>query len=565
MNSETSSFINENLNNQLDKASIELKSSTLKDQNLLSLQKFIYNSSCFVKVTQDGLILKKTTLQGFGKSNPSNGEEVFVNYIADLEDGRLVDNTLIMREPKQILMGRNNCVPGLELGIKSMVIGEKAKIIVFPEYGYILHDELTNKNKSEQNPNSKPFINNIQSLKLEQINYPSIEDSKSLELKDLKKYLPIIYDIELVKIDKPRKNRENADVTEKMTEASDLKIEGNQLFREKRYREALLKYSSGLNYFYKIPTDDLRTNKLIDLKHTLILNIINSHNALFEYNYALKRLPEAFEIKDTPKCYFYRALASMNLAEFEQAHKDIEKLKSLMPNDKQILRLEDDFKNLREKTNTDKKSIFKKGIFMEFNNPIKYDEKIEKNFLPSFNQKNFCFYFDILINNNTKAPQKIKFEIFDIFAKTENEKSFIKYFKNLIRERKLVDKNLEIICDCEDNKKTENFLYKITEIESEKGEDSTMDLLQFLDYDNSKYMNNFQPSEDSLLAIKKKEDGKIDLVIIPFKITDKNVNNLHVIGRLFYNNENFNNLSQKIKQGENLEIRIIDCDKSFNL
>lgn len=569
MKSEASSTVDQNMNNNIEKSINECSSGTLKENNLLSLRKYMSNSSGYLKVTEDGLILKKKTLKGFGKSNPSNGEEVFVNYFAELEDGRSVDNTLIMREPKHILMGRNNCLPGLELGLKSMVMGEKAKIIVFPEYSYILQEEISNRIKTEENPNDdKSFIENLQSLKLENLNYPTIEDSKSLELKDLKKFLPIIFDVELVKIDKPRKNREYADVTEKITEASDLKTEGNQLFREKRFQEALVKYSSGLNFFFKIPTDDLKTNKLIDLKQTLILNIINCHIAISEFNYALKRLPEAFEIKETPKCYFYRALASMNLGEFDQASEDIEKLKSLMPNDKQVLGLEDDLRKMKEKANCEKKSIFKKGIFMQASNSnsdSNCEKKIEKNVLPAFNSKNFCFYFDLLINENTKAPQKIKFEVFNIFATAENEKSFMKYLKNLIKEKTLVNKNLEIISNSDNNSNTEDFFYRITQIELEQGGDSAKDFLNFLYSHNAKYKNTYQPCEDGLLAIKENELGKLDLIIIPFRMTAESFHNVHVVGRLFYNIENFNLISKKIKEGDKVDIRIIDSDRSSNI
>lgn len=561
MKSEKSSIENEN---EINKTNLTFnnpeKNNSIQEKNLLSMHNFISSRGNFSKVTEDGLVLKKIVLKGFGKSTPLKGEEVFVNYIAELEDGRSVDNTLILKEPKQIIMGKNNCLPGLEIAIKSMVAGEKAKIVVFPEYGILLHDEIKNKLKEDQNSNEVYQKEKLLNLKLNNINYPSIAEINHLELKDLKKYLPIIYDIELVKIDKPRKNREYADVTEKMTEASDLKNEGNQLFREKRFREALIKYNTGLNYFFKIPTDDLKTNKLIDLKQTLILNIINCHIALFEYSYALKRLIEAFEIKETPKCYFYRAMASMNLGDFEQAEKDIEKLKQLIRNDKQVLGLENDLNNLKKKTISEKRSLFKKGIFMQAASNENIFDKKEILKLPIFDPTNFCFFFDILINNNTKMPLKVKFEIFDIFVKNETENSFLNYLNIIIKEKKLVNSNLEIIQTSDVTK--EDFLLKILEISSEQSDES---LLKFLDFDKTKYHNAFPPIEDGLLAIRKNYNGKTDLVIIPYKLTLEKPHNLYIVGRMFYNNDNFKNISNKIKDGEKIEIRIIESDKSFNI
>lgn len=317
---------------------------SLADYNISLKQKFL--TSNYLPLNQPASVLKKITLKGFGKFPPSNDEEVSVNYFCELEDGKSIDNTLILREPKKIILGKNQIIPGLELAIKSMLIGEKAKLIVFPEMGYLIHENST-KNK----------IDNFNIT-----NFPTLQDSKNMEVKDLKNFSAIFYEIELVKFDKPRKNRENIDVDEKISEANDLKNLGNQLFRESRFREALIKYESALFYFFKIPTQDL-LNKLNDLKQSIILNIINCHISLLEFSYALKRVSEAFEIKATPKCYFYRAVSYMNLGDFEQAIKDVEVLKDLMPNDNQVKNLEKDFYCLKDKIIKEKKVLFKKVFF----------------------------------------------------------------------------------------------------------------------------------------------------------------------------------------------------------
>jgi len=555
MKTDNSFLVDENIFILSEKNSFEI--TNVKQMNIQSLQKYLSRNSGYNKVTQDNQVLKKIILTGFGKEFPKDGDVVFVNYFAELEDGKSVDNTLILREPKQIIIGNNNLIPGLELGVRSMVIGEKAKIVVFPEYGYSLHDDLTK--LAKEDPKIKIDIQ--ENLILKDIEYPSLEDIKKLETKDLKKFLPIIYDIELVNIDKPRKNREYADVTEKITESSDLKNEGNKLFREKRFREALIKYNSGLNYFFKIPTENLKTNTLIDLKQTLLLNVINCHIALNEYNYALKKIPEAFEIKETPKCFFYRALSLMNLGDFDQAFSDIEKLKSLLPNDKQILKLENDFEILKKKTQTEKKIIFKKGLFQSINNNS--DDMSEKSkkicILPPFDRKNFCFYLDYVINNNKKIPQKIKFEIFELFSKNNNNGqeniNLLNYLKKMITEKIFQDKNLEILNILDND---DSFIYRIDQLKYNVSEDS-IDILGFLNFDYSKKQNIYPPCQDNLLAIRKNDENGYDLIILPFMISYDIVPNLYVIGRIFYNNEYFKILSNKIKEGEKYEVKIIDC------
>ncbi len=551
-------LIDINLNRNID-----VCNENLKEKNLNSMKRYLSTNSGFVKVTEDELILKKINFKGYGKCNPSDGEDTFVNYVAELEDGRSVDNSLILREPKKIMMGENHCVPGLEIGIKSMIMGEKAKIVVFPGYGYLLQEFKSKKNKDEDKSEFN-YINHLEKLNFKEIDYPSIEEFNKMELKDQKKYLPIIYNIELVKIDKPRKNREDSDVTEKMTEASDLKIEGNQLFRENRYREALIKYSTGINYFFKIPTEDLKTIKLIDLKHTLILNIINCHLALNEYNYALKRINEAFEIKETPKCYFYRALSSMNLDDFEQAEKDLDKLKNLLPNDKQVLGLEGDLKRLKNKTINEKKNIFKKGLFMQSSENNSYNEnKKPETILPCFNEKNFCFYLDYLLNNNYESPQKIKIEIFNSFSQrklNENQNNLVNCLIDIIKARKLKDKEIEIKYQNEDGK---SFAFNLLELEESDKE--TFDIYEFLNIKKGDNSKKFPPCEDLLLAIKKNKNLKYDLIILPFNLGDNPIEDIFIIGRVFFNKENFSSISNRIEKGEIINIKITECDCSLNI
>lgn len=555
----------------------------LKQKNIELYNKYQNTTWDYIKLLEDGFILKKIYLKGFGKSTPKDGQEVFVNYYAQiLEDGRSVDNTLILREPKQILLGKNNCLPGLEKAVKSMIIGEKAKILVFPKYGHLAHAKIKNKIKENEGYDIASF-----DFDKDIIDYPSNinneEDFKKAEVKEIKSFMPILYDLELVKVDKPRKNKEFADVEEKMAEVSDLKNEGNQLFREKSFREALIKYNTALNYFFKIPTEDLKTLKILELKQTILLNIVNCHIALLEYNYALKNLPESFEIKESPKCYFYRAIASMNSGDFEQACLDIQKLKSLMPNDKQIKQLEEDFYKIKEKSLNEKKQIFKKGIFNDTineNNNKNASLYIENNnflYLPAFNPNNICFYLDYLVNNNTKLPQKIKFELFDTFSfkkdlinKQDGAKIYFPiYLLKAIKDKTFINKKLEleynISLDSENHKNY--YYYKIIDIDimnhSNKTNDANILEIMKFDYLKSKYQ--YPPVENMLLAIKLCNDNKFYLIILPYKICGNSINNLIVVGRMFYNTENFKSLSEKTyKEEEMFEIQIIDCDRSFN-
>lgn len=161
-----------------------------------------------------------------------------------------------------------------------MKVGEKAKVKIRSDYGYGNKD-LT------QNVAPKPIA--------------------EMEENDAKKYSNLVYEIELVKYDKVRKSKTQMDFDERIAEAVDLKENGNELFKQKRFREAIIRYEDGFKFLTQIPTQQL-TPKIVDLRLNLTLNITNCFLQLYEFHYALKKVNEAFDIRITPKCYYYRCV-----------------------------------------------------------------------------------------------------------------------------------------------------------------------------------------------------------------------------------------------------------------
>jgi hypothetical protein len=252
------------------------------------------NISGYVDLTQDKGVMKKTLIQGFSKDYPRDNEQVIINYKAESQDGTFIEAShLIDNEEFKAILGSYNIIPGLEIAIKTMKMGEKAKVRITPEYGYIAKEKL----KSGELKDIKDLV----------IDYPPIDEIKKLETKDAKKYLTLFYEIELIKFDKVRISKSQMDTNQKIEEAVLLKNAGNELVKENRYREAIIKYETGLDYISKVPTNDL-TSKVYDLRHHLYLNITMCHNNLHEYNYSLKRVIDAFNIKASAKCYYYRSV-----------------------------------------------------------------------------------------------------------------------------------------------------------------------------------------------------------------------------------------------------------------
>lgn len=83
--------------------------------------------------TQDGLYLMDQ-VQGAGPM-PSSDSEVVFHYTAYNENGGRIDSSYRQGQPVRGRMGINAMIPGFELGISTMRVGGRRRIIVPPELG----------------------------------------------------------------------------------------------------------------------------------------------------------------------------------------------------------------------------------------------------------------------------------------------------------------------------------------------------------------------------------------------------------------------------------------------
>ena len=82
---------------------------------------------------QDGLYLMDQ-VQGGGPM-PSSDSEVVFHYTAYNENGGRIDSSYRQGQPVRGRMGINAMIPGFELGISTMRVGGRRRIIVPPELG----------------------------------------------------------------------------------------------------------------------------------------------------------------------------------------------------------------------------------------------------------------------------------------------------------------------------------------------------------------------------------------------------------------------------------------------
>lgn len=380
-----------------------------------------HNSETFDDIYQ-GFIKKKILEKGYGSNHPKVGDVVYADIIGEIyNDGRTCENSYMAKEPKQIIIGGDDITYGLEIGIKSMSIGEKSLIYVEPEYGYLPLSNYRNKTAD------KKFMDT--SLELS-------SELKETDVEKAKNFYPIVYEVEIIFIDCPRKNKTTLNTKEKMEISSELKEKGINSFKSKNFQEAEKYFCVALEYLDKIPS--LELNLILDLKHSLILNICNCLINQSKFNYALSKINEAIKIKITAKCYYYLAYCNIYLANFEASEKAIEKFEDYMPGDPLLKDLKQRLFETKEKYTKKTSNLLKTSM-----SKIYDDKSINESIFPSVNTENNVFYIDILVNNDKSLPIKLKFEIYD--KKSKNFLSGLK-LTNSTLNYKLVNNtvNLEL-------------------------------------------------------------------------------------------------------------------------
>ena len=86
------------------------------------------------KIVKQGLQVDKLK-EGTGPG-ASSGKHVTVHYRAFLQDGTEVDSSYAKGGPFEFTMGRNQVIPGWEMGMKGMKVGEVSRFVIAPEHAY---------------------------------------------------------------------------------------------------------------------------------------------------------------------------------------------------------------------------------------------------------------------------------------------------------------------------------------------------------------------------------------------------------------------------------------------
>ncbi|KAM8947784.1 peptidyl-prolyl cis-trans isomerase FKBP1A [Pelodytes ibericus] len=78
----------------------------------------------------------ETIAPGDGQTFPKKGQTAVVHYVGTLEDGKKFDSSRDRGKPFKFRMGQNEVIRGWEEGISQMSVGQRALLIISPDYAY---------------------------------------------------------------------------------------------------------------------------------------------------------------------------------------------------------------------------------------------------------------------------------------------------------------------------------------------------------------------------------------------------------------------------------------------
>ena len=325
----------------------------------------------YINITEDGGVKKKILKEGTG-AQAVEGAEVHVNYIGRNKDNKIFDQT--KDKPFTFKIGSHQVIKGWEIGVKTMKIGEKSEFILAPEYAY------GEKKVSDLIPENSTLT----------------------------------FEIELLKVDIPKKEISEMTYEEKLAEGKKYKEEGVTKFKAGDIPNARDSFTRALAYLENMDKTKTEEAEGVNLYVTTLSNLCNCCNRQKEYHPVINFATKGLKIKELPKLFYFRSIAYANNDEFADAKRDLESLKKLLPEKdrdtdegvKYVLNIIEK----REKEIAKSVKKYSRGLFQAH----LYDDKEtkEKPVEPpkKINKENPVVFLDIKIGD--KEAKRVELELF---------------------------------------------------------------------------------------------------------------------------------------------------------
>jgi len=246
-----------------------------------------------IDISGDGGILKQIIKEGTGPQIPEHAKAK-VHYVGTFEDGKKFDSSRDRKEPFTFTLGTNSVIKGWDIGVATMKEGELAILTCRFDYAY-------GENGSE----------------------PVIPPKATLK-----------FEVELLGWEDP----EPSTAEEKIKAAIKKKDEGNQLFKEGKYNEALQSYSNAIDYFknsFGFSEDEKK--RADEVKLPCFLNLAATQLRTKDYSDCVLNCHKALDIdSNNVKALFRRGQAYSRLNDFDKAKSDFTEVIQLAPDNKEV-------------------------------------------------------------------------------------------------------------------------------------------------------------------------------------------------------------------------------------
>ncbi|CAG9311997.1 unnamed protein product [Blepharisma stoltei] len=298
------------------------------------------------------------------------GNEIEINYRGFFEDGTEFDSSYSRNEPFSFKLGEGHVIKGLDQGIATMKIGEKANFIIRSDYAY-------------GEKGMPPLIPPLSILKFE---------------------------VELIGKSKNKNPFSDSNLRERLEIAKKLKEIGNEKVKSSEFKKAIDEcYNPAISFMIDFPIDEDESPDLLQeqklLKIQLFSNSAICYTKLQDWVKTKEYSEKALQLDPTNiKVIYRKALANFQLNYLEDSLNDCTNGLKLDFNNSEFLHLQANINQRLRKSVGKEKEICKK-MFSSWS---------EKKLPAQHHQDNPKCYFDISIGNST--PKRIVFELFSNIA-----------------------------------------------------------------------------------------------------------------------------------------------------
>mmetsp|Transcript_32913 Transcript_32913/g.48682 ORF Transcript_32913/g.48682 Transcript_32913/m.48682 type:complete len:484 (-) Transcript_32913:62-1513(-) len=277
-----------------------------------------------VSIAQDGGVKKRilTPAPEGARGPPPKGYIVTAHFTGTLaSDGSKFDSTLDRGSPLHFTIGLGQVIKGWDEGYASMKVGEKALLVVSPEYGY-----------EKSPPNLKVPTNSVLHFEV--------------ELLDFK--------------EKPKKKFEMT-CSERIARADELKSQGTERFAAKNYSGAASKYEDAAGYSIEeggnIPEEEEEKVMFVSCWS----NVAMCYVKLEQWPEVIKASNRVLVLdseSNNVKCLYRRGLAKMKMKFLQEAKKDLKAAYKADNTNKDVRKTLDTLKDMMDKIKEKEKASF---------------------------------------------------------------------------------------------------------------------------------------------------------------------------------------------------------------